>query len=155
VIITQPKGVIAQFVEFMTHVPGAFNEPYNAIGFLKHGKLVAGVIFDNKGESNVCMHVAGVGKHWLTPEFLFACFDYPFNQLGLRRVTGLVPKKNKQARKFDEHLGFKLEGTMKHALKNDDLLVYGLLKENCRWIQDEFVARVLQRQERHAMRKAA
>ena len=81
-------------------------------------------------------HIAGKpGRRWLTREFLFAIFDYPFNQLGVRRITGLVPKKNKDARRFDEHLGFEYEGNMRNALADDDMIIYGMLKEKCKWLK--------------------
>jgi hypothetical protein len=63
-------------------------------------------------------------------------FNYIFNELGAARVTGLVRAKNKLARRFDEHLGFKLEGIMREAFEDDDLCVYGFLKkdfEEHRW----------------------
>ena len=82
-------------------------------------------------------HIAGKpGKRWLNRDFLFAMFDYPFNQLGVNRITGLVAKKNKEARRFDEHLGFKYEGNMRHALADDDMLIYGMLKRECKWLKN-------------------
>jgi RimJ/RimL family protein N-acetyltransferase len=83
------------------------------------------------------MHIAAEGKRWMNRQILFAAFDYPFNQLGVRRITGLVPGKNMQARGFDEHIGFRLEGVMRNALKDDDILVYGMLREECRWLDLE------------------
>ena len=131
-IITQPKEYIANFVQLMGG-GGPFKE-YTAIGLVRNNELVAGVIYTFYTGANICMHVgAKPGRMWLNREFLHACFDYPFNELKCRRVTGLVPKKNKQARRFDEHLGFTLEGMMRHALADDDICVYGLLKENCKW----------------------
>jgi RimJ/RimL family protein N-acetyltransferase len=149
-IITQPKEAIAAFVASVQgeHLPWG---QYSALGLVREGRLVAGVVYNHWSETNCCMHVGAVpGRAWLVPEFLFAAFDYPFNERKLRRVTGLVPKKNAQARKFDEHLGFKLEGSMRHALPHDDLLVYGMLARECRWIKDEFIARLVKRAQRRA-----
>lgn len=147
-IIAQPREAIARFVSYkigQAHLPWG---EFTALGLAKDGELVAGVVYNHWSETNVCMHVGAVGKYWLTPEFLFAAFDYPFNQVGVRRVTGLVPKKNRQARKFDEHLGFKLEGSMRQALADDDLLVYGLLRQECRYISKDFMDRIARRASR-------
>jgi RimJ/RimL family protein N-acetyltransferase len=144
-IITQPREAIAEFVAASVgeHLP--FGQ-YSAMGLVRGGELVAGVIYNHWSGSNVAMHIgAKPGKMWLTPEFLFAAFDYPFGEHKLRRVTGLVPKKNLAARQFDEHLGFKLEGSMRHALPHDDLLVYGMLARECRWVSEEFTARIMTR----------
>lgn len=133
-IVTQPKEEIAQFVSNLcsrNHLP--FGN-YSTIGSIRNGRLVAGVVYNHYSGTNVCAHLAGEGKNWLTRDFLYAIFDYPFNELGVNRITGLVPKKNKRARKLDQHLGFKYEGNMRRALPDDDMLVYGMLRDECRWL---------------------
>lgn len=99
-------------------------------------RITAGVLYVESNGANVFMHVAGEGKHWLTRKFLWICFDYPFNQLKLRRVTGVVPSSNLAARRFDEHLGFRLEAALKDAHPDGDLLVYSMTREQCRWLSD-------------------
>lgn len=107
-----------------------------AIGLEEDGELIAGVVYENYTGKNITMHVAAVpGKRWLNREFLFRSFAYPFLQLGCNRVTGLVKEDNHDARKFDEHLGFKKEGLLRKACDDgSDLILYGMLKEECRWI---------------------
>lgn len=108
---------------------------FTAIGLGENGALIAGVIYNNFSSANVCMHVAAVeGRNWLNRDFLFACFDYPFNQLKVRTVVGLVPKKNKQARKFDESLGFRMTGCIPDGMPKDDLLLYTMTRSQCRWL---------------------
>lgn len=97
--------------------------------------LLAGVLYRNFNGANIEAHIAAQpGANWLTREFLWAMFDYPFNQLGVQRITGLVPAKNLAARRFDEHLGFVIEATLEGALPGDDLIVYRLRREDCRWL---------------------
>lgn len=151
-IIAQPKDVIARFVSDTIGGNGMPWGEYTALGLVRDDDLVAGVIYNHNSDAAICMHVGAVGKQWLNREFIFACFDYPFNQLGKQRVTGLVPKKNKAARRFDEHLGFKLEGCMRQGLIGDDLLVYGMLRGECRWIKPEFLEKV---RRHHELAKAA
>lgn len=106
------------------------------IGLLHFEKgLVAGVLYEDFNGANLLMHVAAVpGREWLCREYLWFCFYYPFVQLGCKRVTGVVPSINQEARRFDEHLGFKLEATLKDAHPEGDLLVYSMHKEDCRWL---------------------
>jgi RimJ/RimL family protein N-acetyltransferase len=135
-ILCQPKESIAAFVaeRVPTHFPW---DNYTALALAENDTILAGVIYNHYTGTDICMHVAAVpGKRWLNRKFLFAAFDYPFNQLKVRRVTGLVPSKNKAAQRFDEHLGFELEGRIRHALADDDLLLYGLLREDCKWHRD-------------------
>lgn len=115
-----------------------FSHDAHAIGLERDGELVAVVVYDRFSPHDCHMHVASDGsKRWLVREFLVACFAYPFIQLGLRRVTGLVPASNAAALKFDKNLGFLVEGYHHQALGDDDLITLGMLRENCRFIPKE------------------
>ena len=58
------------------------------IGLEEDGELIAGVVFNMYTGPSICMHVAAVpGKRWMTREYLWRCFAYPFVQLGCRRIT--------------------------------------------------------------------
>ncbi len=107
-----------------------------AIGIEKDGHLVGGVVFDDFNGANINMHVASDGSRaWLNREFLWFVFYYPFVQLGVKRVTGIVPSNNLAARSFDEHIGFRLEATLKDAHPAGDLLIYVMKPEYCRWLR--------------------
>ena len=100
--------------------------------------IIASVVFEGFSECDCNMHVASDGTgRWLTREFLVRCFAYPFIQCGLRRVTGKVPAKNTAALKFDQGLGFRIEGRCAEAMPDDDIIILGLLKRNCRFIPQE------------------
>ena len=112
-----------------------------AIGWRENGSLRAVTLYDGFSECDCNMHIASDGSgNWLRRAFLVASFMHPFVQWRLRRVTGLVPAKNKDALRFDLHLGFKQEGYLQHALPDDDLYLLGMLRENCRYIPPEYRA---------------
>lgn len=76
----------------------------------------------------------GTGR-WFNRTFLRAAFAYPFIQMKYTRVSGLVRVDNYAAQRFDEHLGFKREGLLRKGDDDGtDLILYGMLKEECRWI---------------------
>ncbi len=107
---------------------------YEAIGFAKDGELVGGVVYYYFTGLDIEATAAGL-PGWLTPAHVKQIFDYPFIQLGCRRLTATVARRNKKSRRFVERLGFKLEGVRRKALKNgQDEMSYGLLKEECKWI---------------------
>lgn len=109
--------------------------PSQAIGLEKDGELIAGVVFNFYSGCDIAMHVASVpGKRWMTKEYLKACFAYPFITLGVRRITGYVPAKSKDVLAFDEHLGFKREGLMRDALPDDDVVILGMTRKECRFV---------------------
>lgn len=109
------------------------------IGWRKNSEIVAGVVFNDFNGVNIQMHVASDGsKRWLTREFLWTVFDYPFHQAKVDRITCLVGEGNKAARKFNEHIGFERETTLRSAHPTGDFLVYVMWKERCKWISQDF-----------------
>jgi RimJ/RimL family protein N-acetyltransferase len=136
-IFAQPKAEIGAFVNARQglSVDHSWGN-YTALGLVKHGELVAGVIYNNVDGSNICMHIGAIdGCRWLTPGFLFAAFDYPFNQLGMRRVTAPIKSGNNKAIEFVENLGFEMNGNLKHYYPDGDLSLYGLLRQDCRFLE--------------------
>ena len=136
-IVAQPKIEIAEFVNARQGLPLEHSwGHFTALGLVKDGDLKAGVIYNNLDGTNLCMHVGAVdGCRWMTPAFLFAAFDYPFNELRMRRVTAPIKSRNKKSIEFVRNLGFTHDGTLKHYYADDDLHLYGLLKEDCRFLE--------------------
>lgn len=117
----------------------SFRSDARAIGIEGDKGLRAVVVYDGFSDTDCNMHIASDGSRtFLTREALVCWFSYPFIQLKLRRVTGLVPAKNETALKFDVGIGFEYEGLCRHALKDDDLIILGMIREKCRWIPEEY-----------------
>lgn len=114
-----------------------FRADARTIGLERKGQLAAVVVFDNFSDTDAYIHVASDGSRaWLNRELLLSVFAYPFVQLGLLRLTGLVCADNADALAFDENLGFVREGYHpKAGPGGKDLVSLGLLREHCRFIQ--------------------
>lgn len=112
----------------------SFGPWYAALGLIDEERIWAAVIYTDYSRYNICMHVAAEGRQWMTKAFLFAVFDYPFIQLQCDRVTAFVASKNARSRHFCERIGFKEEGRLREAHAGDDLIAFGMLKRECRWI---------------------
>ena len=116
---------------------GSYHGDGTTIGIEKDGELIAGVLFDQYNGSSACMHVAAVpGKRWMTREYLKVCFDYPFRQLKLKKLIGLVDSTNKEGLAFDIHLGFVTEAVIKDASKYGDLHILTMTPAQCRFFKD-------------------
>jgi len=133
-IVTDPARVIDYVTQFF---PLVRSEGQAGIGLEENGELIAGVVYDDFNGSNVWMHVAASpGKKWLNREYLWFCFHYPFNQLGVNRVSGWVEVNNMEARRFDEHLGFKAEAVLEGAGRDgQDVIIYRMWRHECRFIK--------------------
>jgi hypothetical protein len=95
---------------------------------------LAAVLYDSYNGASIVGHLVGVGKKWMNREFLWFSFYYPFEQLGVKKIIGPVPSDNLIAQRLDEHLGFRLEATLKDAAPKGDLLIYTMTKDQCKWL---------------------
>lgn len=118
-------------------VPGlSRSEGMRAIGLRQAGELVAGVLYEGFNGRNMWIHVAAVpGAKWLVRDYLSACFRYPFEVCGVDRLSGYVNASNMEARRFDEHLGFKEEARLRGAAPDGgDVIIYVMWKKDCRHV---------------------
>jgi RimJ/RimL family protein N-acetyltransferase len=117
--------------ERCTWIPGSAS----VIGLLDLEKgPVAACIYDRYNGKSLQVHIAAEGKSWLNREYLWFCFYYPFVQLGVHKLIGTVDSSNLDAVRWNEHLGYTLEATLKDACPNGDLRVYTMTREQCKWL---------------------
>jgi RimJ/RimL family protein N-acetyltransferase len=107
------------------------------LGLICEGEIVAAVLYDNYNGANIHATVAGIGKRWLTREYLRAIFHYPFNQLRVKRITAVIADGNHDSIKFAEHLGFTREATLADAHPTGNLFIYVMRRNDCRWLIKE------------------
>lgn len=113
--------------------------PHRAIGVLYNGNLVAGVVYNGLDDDmrDCHMTIATTSPHWAGRLILRALFDYPFNQLGVARVTAITNQANKKSKNLLKRLGFQHEGCIRYYYnQNEGALIYGMLKSECIWIKD-------------------
>ena len=137
------------------HFPATYPETDKFVALIHEwgGEIRAAVFYTDFYPANsIDLHVAAVaGKKWLTSAFLTATFEYPFGQLGLRRVTGRIASSNKRARNFVERIGFTQEGIVREGWPTgdgDDLIIYGMLRRECRFFGSEIPKQMAIRPER-------
>lgn len=133
-MIVLERERVARWVSDRQTGDGGWGDWYQAIGHEKNGELIAGVVFNHMSECDIVMHIAAGGQ-WLTSEYAYAIFSYPFVQLKMRRVTAVPMSKDKATRKLVEALGFVHEGTLRHHYTDDDGELYGMLISECRYMR--------------------
>ncbi len=115
----------------MTWKPGMGS----TIGLLDDEKgIVACCLYENCNGKSIMVHLAGEGKSWLNREYLWFCFYYPFEQLGVEKVIATMCSSNEDCIKWSEHIGFKLEATLKDASPKGDILIYVIDRSDCKWL---------------------
>jgi hypothetical protein len=103
----------------------------SAIGLEHEGRLIAGTLYTHYLRQSICMHTA---IEHMNREFLWYCFYYPFYELNVKKVLGLVDSFNKPACRLIRHLGFEIEASVKEAAPKGDLLIFSLRRSDCRWL---------------------
>lgn len=109
--------------------------PYSAVGFADESGLRCGVIYHEYRKIDIRIVMAADSPKWATRGTIRNILAYPFLQLGCRRVTAVIAKKNKRSRRLVEGVGFVLEGGLRRAMGDGDMAcLYGMLAEECRWL---------------------
>ena len=107
------------------------------IGVVKNGAIICGIVYDNYQPAlkSIFASIAIDGKIGLQKNFLIQLFEYPFNSLGCKRLNALIKASNQPSINLARRLGFNLEGILRNAAVDDtDLLLFGMLKGECRWL---------------------
>jgi RimJ/RimL family protein N-acetyltransferase len=111
---------------------GYFAEQSSAIGLIKDGKILAGVIYENWNKRTVFCHIAVEGR--LTKSYLKAIFDYPFNVLNVQKIIVPVVTDNQKSIKLVINMGFVEEARIKDGSPDGDIIFMTLAKKNCRFL---------------------
>lgn len=121
-------------------VPLLASEKMNAIGIKRNGQLQAGVLYERWTPKAVWMHIAAApGGRWLTREYLYLCFAYPFLQMGVERLFAFVDAGNAASRRFLEHLGYQRVALLEGAAQDGgSAIIYSMTKGQCRFLGKEF-----------------
>ena len=99
------------------------------------GELVAGVVGFHFRKHECSGAVACDNPKVWTPSVLRQLFRYPFVQKDYARLTAYTDSENVKMQRLLRGVGFKLEGRLRKGLDGKkDLLVFGLLKEECRFL---------------------
>lgn len=114
------------------------------IGWRRRGRFVAGLVFEGWNVANIFVHIAKLRGEPMPVDLIAAMFDYPFRQLGVKRISAMVADSNKQSKAFAKKLGGRLEGMMPEALPDGGTLcVFGLLRKDAeKWLTEPYRRRL-------------
>ena len=138
-IIAVPAGEHTDLVgAYMTEKTGMVLQPglFTAFMFIDENKDFKGAaVVSNYRVTDCELSTAAETAMAFRPHVFRAVFTYIFEQLGCRRCTCIVRKNNKRGRALVEATGFTLEGNLRKGFDGvRDALIYGLLKEECRFL---------------------
>lgn len=114
---------------------GIWTVKCQAMGQVWNGHLIAGVVYDNYTGSSIEVHSRCDDRKHVNRTFGWMIFDYPFNQLKVKRITGIISTANSLSQKNAEGLGFRRETTLSDYFPDGDGIVYVMRKEDCKWLR--------------------
>lgn len=97
------------------------------------GNLWGGVIYTNYTKRAIQMHMAGAFPGWANLELTWLAFDYPFEQLKVEQVFGLVRSTDENVLATDKRLGFVECARLSGAVPGGDLIVLSMMRKDNKW----------------------
>ncbi len=108
----------------------------SALGLVRNGEIVAGVIYENWNGKSLMAHMVVEGA--LTPAFIASIFDYAYRICGVAKVICPVAVTNKRSARLVEHMGFTAEATLTDCHPDGDLVLYTLRATDCRFLEGRY-----------------
>lgn len=116
-------------------IPASRSDADVSIALAKDDELVGGVIYKEFTGESLRMSAHAFRSNWGTRDFLWAVFDYPFNQLGVPRVYTHCRASRLDVIEFDHRLGFKDVAVLPGVYMGDvAAIVMKMERAECRWL---------------------
>lgn len=99
------------------------------------GEIQGGFVLDGFTGVCACVHMAGERPGWATPDLLWMLFDYAFNQLGVKKLLGMVRSDNYPALSLDLRGGWRVETLVRDMYgEGVHAFILYMKPEFCRWL---------------------
>jgi RimJ/RimL family protein N-acetyltransferase len=132
-VITFDASLVSPWI---SEKAGGSGEASSAIGLMRNNRLIAGASYSGFTGGNVWIGTRiDFNPHGL---FYGLAFDYPFNQLKVNRLSGIVRTNNSKAIRLNEHLGFKREALLRDYFLDSDAIVYVMYKDDCKFLRGQY-----------------
>jgi RimJ/RimL family protein N-acetyltransferase len=129
---------VFDFVAPKAHITTNLENKYSFIGFIENDKILGGLLFSDYDGHNVFVHLALDTPRVCQRRFVKMMFLYCFNQLKCSRITAMCRNGYKRNERLLKGAGFVKEGVCRQTMKINnefvDAAIYGMLKQECKWI---------------------
>lgn len=132
IVINDPRA--GEWVREKIPKVACWTDGFKSLAAIEGDKILGAVVYDAFTPYDCCIHVRLDAPACKDPWILRHVFGYPFEQLGLKRITGLVGKSNDKGTKLCTWLGFRFEGVKKFGLGDEDEVIFGMTREDCTWL---------------------
>lgn len=133
---TQDSELVGRWVT--EKAGGRYTDGATGIGLIKDGEMQVGVMYDGytgRGGS-ILMYSRCDDPKATSRWFYWAIFDYPFNQLGVKRCNVLVHEKNTHAIEINKKLGFVSDTEIKDYFPDGNAVLLAMYRKDCKWLKE-------------------
>ena len=109
------------------------------------GDVLWAAIYDHYEGGSIQVHIAIDDPKVVTRQAIQAVFEYPFCQLGVKKLLGVVNSENTRALTFDMRLGFQVEAVISDAYDRGDMYILSMTQEQCHWLRGKDYGRFSKR----------
>jgi RimJ/RimL family protein N-acetyltransferase len=100
------------------------------------GDIKWAVVYDDyELDGSIYIHTAITSPKYVTRRALQAVFEYPFHQLGVKKVLAKINSENHKSLTFNMRLGFQVEAIIEDAYDVGNMYILSLTPERCQWIR--------------------
>jgi len=122
-------------------IGGAYHPGTVAIGLTDSADgLQAGVLYENWNGRSIVAHIAVEGR--MTPSYLAAIFDYPYNVAGVEKIICPVAECHYRSAALAEKMGFREEARIEDAHSDGAIRFYTLRRGDCRFLSEKYGAKI-------------
>lgn len=116
---------------------GAFDPNRSvALGLERNGELVAGTVYENWNGVSVVCHIVW---HKVTPRYVAAAFDYPYNVANVDKIIGPISSNHTRALALVSKMGFSEEARIKGAAHDSgDIVLMTQTPDKCRFLEPRY-----------------
>jgi hypothetical protein len=124
--------------EILASASHRFYDPKSCcnVARVRGSDVLAGVVYEQYVKHvSIIGHSAVFEEHGINRDLLWVAFDYPFNQLMVKRIFGFVPEDNERSYFFARNMGFKVVTRIPGMFANEAAaIVMSLERADCRML---------------------
>lgn len=132
------RQAVFEYIKPKAHINEDLKDQYSYIGFIEDNNILGGLLFSDYDGHNIFVHLALDTPRVCQRRFIKMMFSYCFIQLKCSRMTAMCVNGYTRNERLLKGVGFTKEGVIRKVMKVKDKFVdsaiYGILKEECKWV---------------------
>lgn len=110
----------------------------SVIGWIRNGEVVSGVVYERFTGTSIAASIVNKPGSMFSTRFLWTIFDYPFNQLKVKKIIVYIRGTNHKSIAMVERMGFVKHSEMEDVFPDGSMVIYTIEKHQCKYLRDRY-----------------